>query len=107
MSKITNTIKTLNLLRENRKMKTTELAATLHVEQRMARVYIDELREIGYDISSKPGANGGYVLHDVILNDNEQLALYEALKLLESTGFERIEDFKSAYKKIEYKFKSI
>ena len=77
---IQNTLKMLNLLRKNDKLKISELAELLNVKDRQVRRYRDELLKVGYDIPSKAGKDGGYTINEINLNDNEWTLLKDLLK---------------------------
>lgn len=71
MSSIANVIKMYLLLQRNKKMKISELANVLGINERMVRRYRDELEYANIPINSERGKNGGYSLY----NDNYLLGL--------------------------------
>lgn len=105
MSQLTNSLKLIQLLRKNGAMQSIDLAKEIGCTQRMIREYVRTInKETDIQIRSKAGAKGGYCIEDVILNDNEQLALYEAAKFLKENRFKYVNNFENAYVKIKCKF---
>lgn len=88
MSKFSNLLRLLILLRSKKRMKTKELAKALGVSERMVRKYMLDLSEANINIDSIPGPTGGYELrgYDYLLNldidKEESVALQMAVKEL-------------------------
>ncbi len=87
-------------------MKIRDLAEKLEVEERMIRVYKDDLEMAGVYISSQRGANGGYslegndILVDLDVKKNEIAALEMALAQLSESGFIAGAELEELYHKI-------
>ena len=88
MSKFSNLLRLITLLKSNKRIKRKEIADALGVSERMVRKYISDLQEANITIESIPGPNGGYELkgHNYLLNlntDNEEVkSLEKALEQL-------------------------
>ncbi|MDP3387750.1 MAG: transcriptional regulator [Eubacteriales bacterium] len=107
MSKISNAMIMLILLRAKRQMKIDEIATSLEVNRRMVQTYKDELMKAGIIIESKPGRYGGYSLPktydsllNLSLNPDEVMALEMAYKQLEESGFVYTKELSAAYHKV-------
>ena len=107
MSKLSNTMIMLVLLRAKQQMKIGEIAEILEVNNRMVQIYRDDLEKAGIIIESKPGRYGGYSLpktYDSLLNLNlnpeEVMALNMAYKQLEESGFIYANELSVAYNKL-------
>ncbi|MBK1812052.1 WYL domain-containing protein [Clostridium sp. YIM B02505] len=87
MSKFSNLLRLLILLKSKKRMKTKELADNLGVSERMIRKYMDDLAEANVNIESIPGPTGGYELigYDYLLNLN--LSSEEAISLQIATTY--------------------
>jgi predicted DNA-binding transcriptional regulator YafY len=70
MSKFSNLLKLIILLKSKKRMKTKELAEALGVGERMIRKYIADLSEANIIVDSITGPNGGYELegYDYLLS---------------------------------------
>lgn len=70
MSKFSNLLRLLILLKSNKRMKTKKIAKDLGVSERMIRKYMNDLVEANVNVESIPGPNGGYELigYDYLLN---------------------------------------
>lgn len=95
MSKFSNLLRLLILLKSKKRMKTKELADNLGVSERMIRKYMDDLAEANVNVESIPGPTGGYELigYDYLLNldlsSEEAISLQIATTYLkESTNFD-------------------
>lgn len=105
MNKLKYPLLILNLLRNNERITSQEIADELGITQRQVFRYIKELKEFGYDIEGLMGKyNSGYVLHDIVLSNAEYTALYEAKKLIEQHKPYLSDNYKKALEKINYKF---
>ncbi len=107
MSKLSNAMTMLILLRAKEGMKISEIAESLEVNKRMVQTYKDDLEKAKIYIESKPGRYGGYSLpktFDSLLNLNldsdEVMALEMAYKQLEESGFLYAKELSLAYHKI-------
>ena len=107
MSKLSNTMIMLILLRAKQQMKIGEIAEILEVNRRMVQIYRDDLEKAGIIIESKPGRYGGYSLpktYDSLLNLNlnpeEVMAFDMAYKQLEESGFIYANELSVAYNKL-------
>lgn len=72
MSKFSNILKLLLILKSEGRMKSKELALYLGVSERMIRKYLEDLNEAGIELESIPGPTGGYELvgYDYLLDTN-------------------------------------
>lgn len=70
MSKFSNLLRLLILLKSKKHMKTKELAEALGVSERIIRKYISDLAEADINVESIPGPTGGFELicYDYLLN---------------------------------------
>ncbi|MBV1758983.1 MAG: transcriptional regulator [Dethiosulfatibacter sp.] len=107
MSKLSNAMTMLILLRAKQQMKIDEIAEILEINRRMVQTYKDDLEKAKIYIESKPGRYGGYSLpktFDSLLNlsldSDEVMALEMAYKQLEDSGFVYARELADAYHKI-------
>lgn len=106
MSKFSNLLRMIILLKSKGKMKSRELAEALEVDERMIRKYKDDLEMAGVYIESMLGINGGYVLRttdsliDLNVKEEEFVALQLASEQLKSQEFIYYEEFEELYHKI-------
>lgn len=107
MSKFSNLMKMLILLKAHRQLKIEELATYLEVNKRMIQTYKDDLMMAGIYLESRAGRYGGYSLpkgHDcylqLALDPDEVTALEMAYKQLEESGFVYQEELFNAYHKV-------
>jgi predicted DNA-binding transcriptional regulator YafY len=72
MSKFSNLLSMIILLKSKGKIKVRELSEKLEVDERMIRKYREDLEKAGVYIESVSGSNGGYTLkgYDHLLNLN-------------------------------------
>ena len=70
MSKFSNLLRLLILLKSRKRVKTKELADALGVSERMIRKYMNDLAEANVNVESIPGPTGGVELigYDYLLN---------------------------------------
>ena len=107
MSKFSNLLKLITLLKSNKRIKRKEIADALGVSERMVRKYISDLQEANITIESIPGPSGGYELkgHNYLLNlntDNQEVkSLEKALEKLKQQDFEYITDLESLTEKVK------
>ncbi|MBU3218184.1 WYL domain-containing transcriptional regulator [Clostridium estertheticum] len=108
MSKFSNLLRLLILLKSKKRMKTKEIAYALGVSERMIRKYMSDLAEANVNVESVPGPTGGYELvgYDYLLNldikAEEAIALQMATVVLKkSTNF----DFKQQLENLNDKIK--
>ncbi|MEM7738493.1 MAG: YafY family protein [Deinococcota bacterium] len=82
----------LGYLQSGKRVSATDLAQNLGVSTRAVRRHIDELRLLGYDITSVRGPQGGYLLQGGLnllpmnFTDDEALALSYGLLLLKDSA---------------------
>ncbi|OZI12966.1 transcriptional regulator [Bacillaceae bacterium SAS-127] len=92
MSKLSNSLRMIELLHARGKMKISELAKELEVKERMIRIYRDEIEMAGIFIESEKGRNGGYYISSTSLfpirnmSQKEMRALTFSIKQLLSRG---------------------
>jgi predicted DNA-binding transcriptional regulator YafY len=108
MSKFSNLLRLLILLKSKKRMKTKEIASALGVSERMIRKYMNDLAEANVNVESIPGPTGGYELigYDYLLNldikPEEAISLQMAtIYLKESANF----DFKPQLESLNDKIK--
>lgn len=108
MSKFSNLLRLLILLKSKKRMKTKELAEALEVSERMVRKYMVDLAEANIKIDSIPGPTGGYELKgdDYLLNldisKEEAVALQLAsTELKNHSNFSMINPLQSLVDKIK------
>ncbi|WP_291635676.1 YafY family protein [Clostridium sp.] len=108
MSKFSNLLRLLIILKSRKRVKTKELADALSVSERMIRKYMSDLAEANVNVESIPGPTGGFELigYDYILNldikSEEAISLQMATTYLkESTDF----DFKFQLESLNDKIK--
>lgn len=95
MSKFSNLLRLLILLKSRKRVKTKELADALSVSERMIRKYMSDLAEANVNVESIPGPTGGFELigYDYLLNldikSEEAISLQMATTYLkESANFD-------------------
>ncbi|MFD3449426.1 helix-turn-helix transcriptional regulator [Microbacteriaceae bacterium 4G12] len=92
MSKLSNSLRMIELLHARGKMKISELAEELEVKERMIRIYRDEIEKADIQIESEAGRNGGYSLSRTSLfpiknmSEKEMRALTFSIQQLLSKG---------------------
>jgi predicted DNA-binding transcriptional regulator YafY len=92
MSKFSNLLRLLILLKSKKRMKTKEIANALGVSERMIRKYMSDLAEANVNVESIPGPTGGYELvgYDYLLNldikPEEAISLQMATAYLKETA---------------------
>jgi len=92
MSKLSNSLRMIELLHARGKMKISELAKELEVKERMIRIYRDEIEMAGIFIESEKGRNGGYYISNTSLfpirnmSQQEMRALTFSIEQLLSKG---------------------
>lgn len=85
MSKFSNLLQVLLILKSKGRVKSKEIAKVLDTSERMVRKYIVDLAEAGVNVQSIPGPTGGYELigYDYLVNSNindEELAAFRIIK---------------------------
>ncbi|SHH81683.1 Predicted DNA-binding transcriptional regulator YafY, contains an HTH and WYL domains [Caloranaerobacter azorensis DSM 13643] len=92
MSKVSNCLRMLILLKSRGKMKIKELAERLEVSERMIREYKNELEKAEIYLMSEPGKNGGYYLDENSFIFNLNLEEAEISSFLMAKEFLEKED---------------
>lgn len=106
MSKFSNMLNMIILLKSRGRMKSKELAEELEVDERMIRKYRRDIEMAGIHIESVAGAYGGYVLKsdtsflDFKIEADEYVALKLAYEQLKSTNFIYIKEFEGLVDKL-------
>lgn len=106
MSKFSNVLKMIILLKSRGKMKGRELAEKLEVDERMIRKYRNDIEMAGVNIMSYAGNNGGYSIegYDYLVDSNfsedENVALGLAEQQLKQDNFMYYKEFKQIVDKI-------
>lgn len=84
MSKISNMLNMLQILKDNRIHSILSLSQELEVSERMIRKYKDELEQVGIYLKSYTGKYGGYQLYQnenfLKINDIVQEKMYLVMK---------------------------
>ena len=84
MSKISNMLNMLQILKDNRIHSILSLSQELEVSERMIRKYKDELEQVGIYLKSYTGKYGGYQLYQnenfLKINDIVQEKMYIVMK---------------------------
>jgi len=112
VSKFSNLLTMLILLKSRGKMKGKELAEILEVDERMIRKYKDDLELAGIYIDSVPGPNGGYELqgYDYLLKlDIEEEEFFTILQIkeqLNNINFVYKKEFESLFNKLNIIYKN-
>ena len=107
MSKFSNLLRLLILLRSNERMKTKDIAGSLGISERMVRKYMDDLEQANINIQSIPGPTGGYELvgYDYLLNlditNEESVSLQLATQRLKEQEFTLIDQLEELNDKIK------
>ena len=81
MSKVSNMINMLFIMKDKKIHNMFELSRKLEVTPRMIKQYKDELELAGIYIDSKRGINGGYILNQELNNIDIGLTLQEVFLL--------------------------
>ena len=87
MSKISNMINMLFILKDEKLHSMTELSRKLEVTPRMIKQYKDELELAGIYIDSKRGISGGYILNQELNNIDIGLTLQDIYLLTQSIKY--------------------
>lgn len=90
-------LKVLSMLHSRPTWQGGELAERLGISTRTVRADVERLRRLGYDISSRPGATGGYRLHKgstlpLLLDEEEATAVALGLRTAANGAITGIED---------------
>lgn len=86
----TRTLQLLSLLQTGREWSTSDLSVRLQVSQRSVRRDVQRLRELGYDVQSRPGPGAGYRLRPsmkippLLLSPDEISTIITSLLVLEA-----------------------
>lgn len=87
-------LRLLSLLQRHRFWTGAELSARLEVSERTLRRDVDRLRDLGYRISSEPGASGGYQLEagsalpPLVVEDDEAVTIAVGLRVAALQGLD-------------------
>ena len=101
MSKFSNMLKVIILLKSRRRIKMKELAEAIGVGERMIRKYIDDLAAANVNVISVPGPQGGYELKGYDYLANLELSKEEVIALNLATQQLREDDKFSLYNFLE------
>lgn len=109
MSKFSNMLRMIILLKNNRILNTKKLSELLEVNERMIRKYRQDLELAGVYIESHPGANGGYSLegYDYLLHLDLSEEEIEAIQLAEAFLEEQNYLYSKAYKTFTEKIQAL
>ncbi|SHI57702.1 Predicted DNA-binding transcriptional regulator YafY, contains an HTH and WYL domains [Dethiosulfatibacter aminovorans DSM 17477] len=106
MGELSNSLKMLAILSSRGKMKSQELADMLGVTRRQVQRYKKELTDIGVDIKTERGKNGGYhieqnvFLNTMVFDPEDRRVLDEVARKLETENSEFKNDFRLVYDKL-------
>lgn len=84
MSKFSQLLSMMNLLKNNGRMKRKEIAAELGISERMVRKYASDLLEANVNLKSFSGRKGGYELHYINLSDEGREAYENTIEELKN-----------------------
>lgn len=110
MSKFSNLLRMLILLKARGRMKTTDLSEILEVDDRMIRKYKSDLEMAGIYIESYSGKDGGLELNDsnylfnMNITQSEFIAIKSAENNLKDIGFIYLDNLISLKEKVELVF---
>lgn len=110
--RVANCIKMLDILRDGRKYKKSELANILNTNPRNIIEYRKDLYDAGYNIGYQNGLNGGYFLDTkstlpiVNLTNNEKTALIRSYDFLKNSDFFHLKNYEDALIKIKASFEN-
>lgn len=110
--RVANCIKMLDILRDGRKYKKSELANILNTNPRNIIEYRKDLYDAGYNIGYQNGLNGGYfldgksILPIVNLTNNEKTALLRSYDFLKNSDFFHLKNYEDALIKIKASFET-
>ena len=111
-TRVANCLKMLEILRDGRKYKKTELADLLQTNTRNIIEYRKDLYDAGYLIEYQNGAHGGYFLDSACLlpslnlSNNEKTALLRSYDFLKNSDFFHLKNYHDALIKIKANFES-
>lgn len=106
MGELSNSLKMLAILSSRGKMKSQELSAMLGVTRRQIQRYRNELTDIGIDIKTERGKNGGYYieqnvfLNTMVFDSEDRKVMDEVVQKLEKENSEYKNDFRLVYDKL-------
>lgn len=109
-NRVSNCIKLLDILRDNRLYKKEELAQLLNTNPRNIIEYRKDLYDAGYIVEYKNGKFGGYYLDNTCLlpsisfSNSEKTALIRSYDFLKSSGYLHLTEFNNALIKIKANF---
>jgi predicted DNA-binding transcriptional regulator YafY len=111
MSRVSNALKMLMLIRGKGRIKTEELARLLEVKPRMIQNYKDDLEMCGIHIDSHPGKYGGYSIstaYDYLLklkvSEDEMRSFEMGLNQLTTSGFVFVQEFERLFNKVKISY---
>lgn len=107
MSRVSNALKMMMLIRSKGRVKTIELARLLEVKPRMIQNYKEDIEMCGIHIESHPGKYGGYSIskaYDYLLNlkvsEDELRSLEMGLSQLSTSGFVFEQELERLFNKV-------
>lgn len=107
MSKFSNLLKVLTLLKSHKRIKRKDIAEALGVSERMVRKYIDDLQQANINIKSISGPNGGYELNgydyliSLTIDDKELKSLQLAIEDLKDKDKSYIHNLENILDKLQ------
>lgn len=107
MSKISNIITMLELLKSGRKYSISELSNLLEVSKRMIRIYKEDLEKAGIYIDTIMGPYGGYVLNQSVRMPVRKFKMKDADLLNRYIESEKDKDLKDKLILLQDKIKGV
>ena len=107
MSKISNIITMLELLKSGRKYSISELSNLLEVSKRMIRIYKEDLEKAGIYIDTIMGPYGGYVLNQSVRMPVRKFKMKDADLLNRYIESEKDKDLKDKLVLLQDKIKGV
>ena len=107
MSKISNVLTMLQLLKSGRKYSIRELSNELEVSERMIRVYKEDLEKAGIYIDTIMGPYGGYVLNQSVRMPVRKFKMKDAKLLDKYIASEKDSDIKDELILLQDKIKGV
>ena len=107
MSKISNIITMLELLKSGRKYSISELSNLLEVSKRMIRIYKEDLEKAGIYIDTIMGPYGGYVLNQSVRMPVRKFKMKDADLLNRYIESEKDKDLKDKLVSLQDKIKGV
>lgn len=105
MSKFSNLLRLLVILKSKGRVKSKDIATSLDISERMVRKYINDLIDAGVNVQSIPGPNGGYEIEgfDYLLDTKITKDEFVAYKILRDKSTYESDNLKNYLESLEEK----